>query len=244
MLAERKNAAALKKDFPGGVNSMSSSQSVYIDFDEEQTSQFTTQVSKVTGAQIDSILLTSIVYAFMQECHSNCLMIDLLGHGREALFDDVDLSRTVGWFNTIYPAFLTYGDNKSPIAAMKDINEQLRNIPNGGIGYGVLKYLNKDQALIEHSKAVPEPQVFFNYFGHDNTADLRVLHREDGFGGYGLDKKTKRLRPLAVGVYIKKNRLIVRWEYSDNIFKKERIQKLADHCQYCLSEILNQYKLS
>ncbi len=244
MLSERKHAAALTKDFPDGINSMASSQSIYIDFDEAQTEQLTTQVTKVTGAQIDAILLSSIVYAFMQECHSNCLMIDLLGHGREALFDDVDLSRTVGWFNTIYPAFLTYGNNKSPVAAIKDINEQLRAIPNGGIGYGVLKYLNRDQALIDHVNSVPEPQVFFNYFGHDNTADLRVLHREDGFGGYGLDKKTNRLRPLAVGVYIKQNRLMVRWEYSNNIFKEERIQRLADHCQHCLKEILNQYKLS
>lgn len=244
MLAERKHAAALPKDFSTGINSMASSQSIYIDFTEDQTTQFTTQVTKITGAQIDSILLSSIVYAFMKVCKSNCLMIDLLGHGREALFDDVDLSRTVGWFNTIYPAFLTYGNNKNPIAAMKDINEQLRAIPNGGIGYGVLKYLAQDKTLIEHSNKVPEPQVFFNYFGHDNTADLRVLNREDGFGGYGLDKKTKRLRPLAVGVYIKKNQLVVRWEYSDNIFTKERIQELADHCQHCLSEILNQYKLS
>jgi non-ribosomal peptide synthase protein (TIGR01720 family) len=244
MLEERKHAAALPKDNPDGINSMESSTSIYFEFDEQQTAQFTNEVTKVTGAQIDSILLTSIVYAFMQECNSNCLMIDLLGHGREALFDDVDLSRTVGWFNTIYPSFLTYGTNQNPIAAMKHINEQLRAIPNGGIGYGVLKYLTKDQALIKHFDNVPEPQVFFNYFGHDNTADLRVLHREDGFGGYGLDKKTNRLRPLAVGVYIKKNRLVIRWEYSSNIFEKARIQKLADHCQSCLIDILNQYQLS
>lgn len=243
LLEDRKHAADLTKDFPEGINSMDSSQSVYINFDEEQTECLTTQVPRVTGAQIDSVLLTSIVYAFMHECNSNCLMIDLLGHGREALFDDVDLSRTVGWFNTIYPAFLSYGENQTPVAAMKYINEQLRAIPNGGIGYGVLRYLAEDKALIEHFNNIPEPQVFFNYFGHDNTADLRVLHREDGFGGYGLDKATKRLRSLAVGVYIKNNKLSVRWEFSRNQFKEERITHLAEHCKTCLNEILATYNL-
>ncbi|WP_257325453.1 non-ribosomal peptide synthetase [Pseudoalteromonas rhizosphaerae] len=241
LLDDRKHAADLTKDFPEGINSMDSSQSVYINFNEEQTERLTTHVPRVTGAQIDSVLLTSIVYAFMRECHSNCLMIDLLGHGREALFDDVDLSRTVGWFNTIYPAFLSYGDNQTPVAAMKYINEQLRAIPNGGIGYGVLRYLAEDEALINHFNNIPEPQVFFNYFGHDSTADLRVLHREDGFGGYGLDKVTKRLRPLAVGVYIKNNQLSVRWEFSNNQFKEEHIAQLAKHCKACLNEILATY---
>ncbi|AZZ97455.1 non-ribosomal peptide synthetase [Pseudoalteromonas sp. R3] len=241
MLEERKHAADLPKDFPDGVNSMASSQSVYVQFDEAETTLLTTEVTKVTGAQIDSVLLTSIVYAFMRECDSNCLMIDLLGHGREPLFDDVDLSRTVGWFNTIYPAFLSYGDNRSPVGAMKYINEQLRAIPNGGIGYGVLRYLAKDKELIDHFNTVPEPQVFFNYFGHDNVADLRVLQREDGFGGYGLDKETKRLRPLAVGVYIKQNQLSVRWEFSSNQFEEAKIARLAEHCEACLKEILATY---
>ena len=241
LLEDRKHAADLPKDYPDGVNSMDSSQSVYVQFNQEETETLTTKVPKVTGAQIDSVLLTSIVYAFMRECDSNCLMIDLLGHGREALFDDVDLSRTVGWFNTIYPAFLSYGENQTPVAAMKFINEQLRAIPNGGIGYGVLRYLAEDQALIEHFEQIPEPQVFFNYFGHDNTADLRVLQREDGFGGYGLDKTTKRLRPLAVGVYIKKDQLSVRWEFSRNQFEQSRIARLAAHCEACLKEILATY---
>ncbi|MGI5309470.1 amino acid adenylation domain-containing protein [Rheinheimera sp. WS51] len=241
LLPARKYAAELSKDFPDGQNLMSSSQSVYINLDEQQTSILLDQVPKVTGAKIDAILLTSIVYAFKQSCHSNSLMIDLLGHGKEALFDDVDLSRTVGWFNTIYPAFLDYGNNNNAVAAIKSINEQLRSIPNGGIGYGVLRYLNQDQELIEHFNNTPEPQVFFNYFGHDNQADLRVLHKVDGFGGYGLDNKTKRLRPLAVGVYIKEGILAVRWEFSNTIYRVERIEKLAADCKQCILEILNNY---
>jgi amino acid adenylation domain-containing protein/non-ribosomal peptide synthase protein (TIGR01720 family) len=241
LLPERKYAAELSKDFPAGENLMSSSQSVYVQLDQQQTTILLDEVPKITGAKIDAILLTSIVYAFKQSCRSNSLMIDLLGHGKEALFDDVDLSRTVGWFNTIYPAFLDYGNNSNPVAAIKAINEQLRAIPNGGIGYGVLRYLNQDQELIEHFNQTPEPQVFFNYFGHDNQADLRVLRKVDGFGGYGLDHQTKRLRPLAVGVYIKEGVMAIRWEFSNTIYRVERIEQLAADCKQCILEILNNY---
>ncbi|MCS4307003.1 amino acid adenylation domain-containing protein/non-ribosomal peptide synthase protein (TIGR01720 family) [Rheinheimera pacifica] len=241
LLPERKYAAELTKDFPDGQNLMSSSQSVYVQLDQQQTTVLLDEVPKITGAKIDAILLTSIVYAFRQSCKSNSLMIDLLGHGKEALFDDVDLSRTVGWFNTIYPAFLDYGNNTNPVAAIKAINEQLRAIPNGGIGYGVLRYLNQDQELIEHFSHTPEPQVFFNYFGHDNQADLRVLRKVDGFGGYGLDHQTKRLRPLAVGVYIKEGAMAIRWEFSNAIYQVDRIERLAADCQQCILEILNNY---
>lgn len=241
LLPERKYAAELPRDFPDGENLMSSSQSVYVRLEQHQTTVLLDEVPKITGAKIDAILLTSIVYAFKQSCKSNSLMIDLLGHGKEALFDDVDLSRTVGWFNTIYPAFLDYGNNGNPVAAIKAINEQLRAIPNGGIGYGVLRYLNQDQELIEHFNQTPEPQVFFNYFGHDNQADLRVLRKVDGFGGYGLDHQTKRLRPLAVGVYIKEGVMAIRWEFSNTIYRVERIEQLAADCKQCIVEILNNY---
>ena len=241
LLPERQYAAELPKDFPAGDNLMSSSQSVYVQLDAGQTTVLLDEVPKITGAKIDAILLTSIVYAFKQSCQSNSLMIDLLGHGKEALFDDVDLSRTVGWFNTIYPAFLDYGNHADPVMAIKAINEQLRAIPNGGIGYGVLRYLNKDAQLIAHFNQVPEPQVFFNYFGHDNQADLRVLRKVDGFGGYGLDHQTKRLRPLAVGVYIKEGVMAIRWEFSNTIYRVERIEQLAADCKQCILEILNNY---
>ena len=37
------------------------------------------------------------------------MLIDLEGHGREEIFADVDLSRTVGWFTSLYPVRLDPG---------------------------------------------------------------------------------------------------------------------------------------
>ncbi|MGK7364009.1 condensation domain-containing protein, partial [Salmonella enterica] len=61
-------------------------------------------------------------------------LVQLEGHGREALFDDIDLTRSVGWFTSAYPLRLTPA--QSPGESIKAIKEQLRAVPHKGLGYG------------------------------------------------------------------------------------------------------------
>jgi hypothetical protein len=69
-------------------------------------------------------------------------LIQLEGHGRETLFDDIDLTRSVGWFTSAYPLRLTPLAEQG--ASIKAIKEQLRGMPHKGLGYGVLRYLADD----------------------------------------------------------------------------------------------------
>jgi hypothetical protein len=69
-------------------------------------------------------------------------LIQLEGHGRETLFDDIDLTRSVGWFTSAYPLRLTPLAEQG--ASIKAIKEQLRGVPHKGLGYGVLRYLADD----------------------------------------------------------------------------------------------------
>jgi hypothetical protein len=76
----------------------------------------------------------------------------LEGHGREEIFDDVDLSRTVGWFTSQFPVFLTL-EHTEISEALKSVKEQLRRIPNHGLGYGILRYLNNNFELGNQPRA-------------------------------------------------------------------------------------------
>ncbi|TRW79695.1 amino acid adenylation domain-containing protein, partial [Mycolicibacterium sp. 018/SC-01/001] len=98
-------------------------------------------------------------------------VVNVEGHGREADSVDLplDLSRTVGWFTSIYPVRLDPGDlpwsdvlaaGQHLAAAVKTVKEQLRTVPDRGIGYGVLRHLTVDPDL-----AAPAPQILFNYLG-------------------------------------------------------------------------------
>ncbi|WP_231914225.1 condensation domain-containing protein, partial [Rhodococcus sp. LB1] len=100
-------------------------------------------------------------------------LIQLEGHGRqEQIAAGADLSRTVGWFTTVFPVRLDIGaaDLDEAFAGgaaagvvVKSIKEQLRSIPDRGIGYGLLRYLNRDTA--EQLRSLPVGQISFNYLG-------------------------------------------------------------------------------
>jgi hypothetical protein len=78
----------------------------------------------------------------MREYHGmNKTIIALEGHGREQINSNIDISRTVGWFTTIYPAVLDLGEDNSIGLQIKSVKESLHSIPNNGFGFGVLKYL-------------------------------------------------------------------------------------------------------
>ena len=91
--------------------------------------------------------------------------INLEGHGREELFDGVDLSRTVGWFTTIFPVKLDLNGIGGPGEVLKSVKEQLRRIPHRGIGYGMLRYLCGDENVAAQLRALWQPEVIFNYLG-------------------------------------------------------------------------------
>ncbi|NDV10767.1 amino acid adenylation domain-containing protein, partial [Rhodococcus sp. IEGM 248] len=100
-------------------------------------------------------------------------LIQLEGHGRqEQIAAGADLSRTVGWFTTVLPVRLDIGaadlddaftGGAGAGAVVKSIKEQLRSIPDRGIGYGLLRYLNRDTA--EQLRSLPAGQISFNYLG-------------------------------------------------------------------------------
>ena len=95
------------------------------------------------------------------------------GHGREEGWSpNVDLTRTVGWFTSLYPVRLDPGllDLEEALSggpalgrALKTIKEQLRAVPGKGLGYGLLRYLN-DETAAELAGAAA-PQLGFNYLG-------------------------------------------------------------------------------
>ncbi len=144
----------------------------------ETTVALLTTVPAAFHARINDVLLTALVLAVATwrgasgNAGSLALRIDLEGHGREPLDPALDLTRTVGWFTTLYPVHLDPGaiDLEDAFAGgpaagctLKRIKEQLRAIPANGIGYGLLRYLDtvSAAALAQH----PVPQIAFNYLG-------------------------------------------------------------------------------
>ncbi|HYN84226.1 MAG TPA: amino acid adenylation domain-containing protein, partial [Pyrinomonadaceae bacterium] len=136
------NTGRLRVDRPEGGNSVASAKTVTVSLDAETTSALLVEAPKAYNTQVNDLLLTALAASLAARGGSPTLLVDLEGHGREDLFDGVDLSRTVGWFTSVFPVVLDAGASDEPGAALKAVKEHLRMIPSRGVGYGLLRYLS------------------------------------------------------------------------------------------------------
>jgi amino acid adenylation domain-containing protein/non-ribosomal peptide synthase protein (TIGR01720 family) len=212
------------------------------ELDLEETRILLQQVPRFLGVQIDAVLVTAVLSAFEGWIGSRSLPVYLLGHGREALYDDMDLTRTVGWFNTIYPVLLDMGPDPDFVASARELNRQLRRVPHGGTGFGILRYLSSDPDVVAHMSKALEPQVFFNYLGPDNAKELGRLKKLQLFGGYHQDRHSRRLCPITIGVYIVEDKMVIKWEHNRNLHEIETIKPLAQRTQEVLRWFVDDYR--
>src|SRR5579884_2768374 len=128
---------------------ISSSDSIITSLDRQQTETLLHVVPGTYHTQINDALLTALVWAFAQWADEDRLLVNLEGHGREDLFPDINLSRTVGWFTTLFPVLLDIHGCIGIGDALKMVKEQLRQIPSRGLSYGLLRYLASDRKIVE-----------------------------------------------------------------------------------------------
>jgi non-ribosomal peptide synthase protein (TIGR01720 family) len=130
--------------------------------DAERTRQLLQQAPAAYRTQVNDLLLTALARTISRWTRQPGTLIELEGHGREDLFDDIDLTRTVGWFTSLFAVNLTAADDLD--GSIKSIKEQLRAVPDKGLGYGVLRYLAAPSVRAELAELAP-PRITFNYLG-------------------------------------------------------------------------------
>jgi hypothetical protein len=133
-----------------------------IRLDAEHTRQLLQDAPAAYRTQINDLLLSALVRVICRWSGQTAALIQLEGHGREDLFDNVDLSRTVGWFTSLFPLRLQAEGGLAD--AIKSVKEQLRGVPDKGIGYGLLRYLGTPDAR-EALSSLAAPRITFNYLG-------------------------------------------------------------------------------
>ncbi len=213
----------LPVDFPNGENIEATAATVSVTLNAQETQALLQEVPSAYQTQINDILLTALVQAFSQWTGVNSLLIDLEGHGREDIIPNIDLSRTIGWFTTIFPVYLHLEANSAPEAALKTIKEQLRSIPHRGINYGVLRYLRRDEAL----QVMPQAEVKFNYLGQFDQV-LSIFQSASESSSVTQSPRGKRNCLFEINGLIERNQLRLNWTYSQAIHQKTTVTKLAE----------------
>ena len=216
-------------DFADGKNSEASVMTLPIALTVDETQTLLQEVPEAYHTEINDALLTALVEGFAEWTGQRRMLIDLEGHGREALFDDVDVARTVGWFTSMFPVCLELPEVNSVEESLKTVKEQLRLIPNHGIGYGLLRYLAEDLEVREQLRVSPQPDVSFNYLGQFD----QMLAQSEGFdlaGELAASKSslpTDRVHLIEVTASIVGRQLHVSFNYSENLHRRSTIEALA-----------------
>jgi len=176
------------------------------------------EIPKAYKTQINDILLTALVQAFTKWTGGNSVLLNFEGHGREDLFDDVDLSRTVGWFTTIFPVLLELKAADNLGDAIQSIKEQLRAVPKRGMGYGVLRYLSGDADITSQLSAKPQPEVSFNYLGQFDWGMQANSFCKIAPESVGAEHSQEEICDLLLDIngLVTEGQLKLDWTYSEN----------------------------
>ncbi|MGH3782239.1 MAG: condensation domain-containing protein, partial [Pseudonocardiaceae bacterium] len=112
-----------------GDNTVASMDAVTVRLDPAQTRALLHDVPATYRTQVNDVLLAGLGHVLGRWTGRSRVLVDLEGHGREDLFPEVDLSRTVGWFTTMFPVALDLLPSGDPGGVLKSVKEQLRAVP-------------------------------------------------------------------------------------------------------------------
>ncbi|MET9647510.1 non-ribosomal peptide synthetase/type I polyketide synthase [Streptomyces syringium] len=176
LLADMDEAPVLRQDTGVPVE-------IGISLDAERTALLLGECQRAYGTRIDEFLLTTFGQALAELTGRSVGHLMVEGHGREELDTGADVSRTVGWFTTLYPVRLEAGG--APADALKSVKESVRAVPAKGIGFG---------PLVGYARELP--QVCFNYLGRLDADEGGDWQTVDGPSGDWLHEAN--LLPYAV----------------------------------------------
>ena len=212
---------------PQGSLRNGEAETVSVRLGADHTRQLLQQAPSAYRTQVNDLLLTALARVLCRWTGHASTLIQLEGHGRETLFDEIDLTRSVGWFTSAYPLRLTPQAGQGD--SIKAIKEQLRGVPHKGLGYGVLRYLADDQCK-QTMAALPTAQITFNYLGQfDQSFGADALfHPLDESAGLAHDPDAPLPNELSVDSQVYGGELLLRWTFSRERHDPQTIRELAD----------------
>ncbi|MGU0690312.1 non-ribosomal peptide synthase/polyketide synthase [Pseudomonas aeruginosa] len=218
---------ALPCENPYGALENRHERKLVLTLDAERTRQLLQEAPAAYRTQVNDLLLTALARATCRWSGDASVLVQLEGHGREDLGEAIDLSRTVGWFTSLFPLRLTPAADLGE--SLKAIKEQLRGVPDKGVGYGLLRYLAGEEAATRLA-ALPQPRITFNYLGRfDRQFDgAALLVPATESAGAAQDPCAPLANWLSIEGQVYGGELSLHWSFSREMFAEATVQRLVD----------------
>lgn len=189
------------------------------------------------------LLLTAFALAILERFAQPQITIDVESHGRFDPNENIDLSRTIGWFSCVYPLLLSSdphsSDNDSLIAStIKTTKEKLKRIKHGGIAFGLLKQTNQ----LKNYTSLPQARILFNYMGNyeiqvpesSDEHKLIDMHSDIAFQRH---PKNQRSHFIEMQCYFRAGQFHLMWHYDRYLVDREALCEFAEIYQGKLQQI-------
>jgi amino acid adenylation domain-containing protein/non-ribosomal peptide synthase protein (TIGR01720 family) len=225
---------------PGGPRAVS------ITLDAEDTAALLRGAPAAYRTRINDVLLAALAWALARWTGGERVAVELEGHGREDILDTVDLSRTVGWFTTLYPVLLEVPDAAPDGPGtgwrhlVRSVRRQLRAIPGGGLGYGALRTFGTPGIREKLARRGPGPQVVFNYLGQWDArprpgatptgpgGETGLYRAELPAPGRDHDPRDAGTHPLEITGAVQDGRLTFSWQYRTGLRHPDGVPAVAE----------------
>ncbi|HEX2133793.1 MAG TPA: amino acid adenylation domain-containing protein [Actinophytocola sp.] len=167
------------------------------------------------------VLLTALALAVEQHRPAGALLVDVEGHGREELVADADLSRTVGWFTSLFP--VGFDVTGGPVDVLRRVKQTLAELPGNGAGFGVLRYLNDGGTALART-----PHLGFNYLGRIDTGTTDWAFAPE-LPVPGADPETRLAHAVEVNVHATADdRVVATVTAAGGVLSDDALDELVD----------------
>lgn len=219
-------APTLPRDYDDEINTVADARSIALELDADATSALLRRAGANEGGMA-ALLLGALALALRDVFGMLRMRVRLEGHGREELVAGLDISRTIGWFTSLFPAAIDLGDALGLDAATARAAAALAAIPRKGMGYGLLRYLTPPELRPGLVFAEP-PEIGFNYMGQFDAELGGGFRLADEPIGAILGPTLRRAELIDVEAAIVGGKLALSIGYGERIHARATVQRLAD----------------
>ncbi|MEO2256755.1 non-ribosomal peptide synthase/polyketide synthase [Paenibacillus amylolyticus] len=227
----------LPKDFDQGRSKLKDSGLVTVRWTADETEQLLKQAHRAYHTEMNDLLLAALGLSVQAWSGQERVLVNLEGHGREELLPDMDITRTVGWFTSQFPVVLESGRAQSLGHQVKQVKENLRRIPNKGIGYGILRYLSAPR---DGERFVLEPEISFNYLGQFDQ-DYESSSSQPSPFSPGSDSSPNAVMDYVLDIngMVSEGVLELTIRYGETQYQRETVERLGTLLQSSLREVIS-----
>ncbi|RZM27139.1 MAG: amino acid adenylation domain-containing protein, partial [Pedobacter sp.] len=233
-----KNYKPLITDQPyEGIVQVKDVSQVMRSLDTERTRLLLQEVPRVYHTEVNDILLAALAQTLCEWQNDKAIVIGLEGHGREQISETVDVSRSVGWFTSLYPVLLQTGAVQEDGDLIKTIKEQLHQVPDKGLGYGVLRHTIRNATPTE-----TDPwDIIFNYLGQVDTTLIEesILQRSMESSGSSQSEVHVVKEKLFLSSSVQEGQLVLQWRYSTLHYQTSTIELLIENYENNLQSLIS-----